>query len=87
MRSQTCPPGVACDELTEAYLWLRRAEHSLQLMHGSTSRIPSDPEGQAALARCMGYREPDASVACDRWAHDRQDAHDQIEKQFDILYG
>lgn len=87
MRSHTHQPAVDCDELAEAYSWLRRAEHSLQLMHGSTSQIPSDPEGQLSLARCMGYREPETSVARERWSRDRQDAHDQIEKQFEILFG
>lgn len=70
--------------LADAYSWLRRAEHSLQLVGTQSPReFPDHPGGQIALARCMGYREPEARVARDRLLRDRQEVLEEVELQFD----
>jgi glutamate-ammonia-ligase adenylyltransferase len=46
-------------ELADAYHFLRRVEHRLQIEHGSqTHALPTDPAGLLCLARRLGY--PDA---------------------------
>jgi glutamate-ammonia-ligase adenylyltransferase len=53
--------------LEDSYGWLRRAEHFLQLVSQRPAReFPSSPEAQLALARCMGYREPEGRRARER---------------------
>ncbi len=51
------------DELADAYLFLRRAEHRLQMLEGAqTHRLP--PRGERLwLARAMGYATEDAFEA------------------------
>lgn len=71
-------------QLADAYSWLRRAEHSLQLMtRNSPYCFPNDPEGQLVLARCMGYREPEAQRARERLLKDRQIVQQAVENQFE----
>ncbi len=72
--------------LADAYSWLRRAEHSLQLIGSDSPReFPGNPEGELALARCMGYREPDARIARDRLLRDRIEVRREVETQFDSV--
>ncbi len=74
----------ASAELADAYSWLRRAEHSMQLVDSGSSRcIPADPQGQIVLARCMGYREPEASRARERLLADRQQIQQEVQDQFE----
>ncbi len=48
--------------LVDAYLWLRRAEHAVQLAEErQVHAFPRDPAEQGRLARRMGY--PEASIA------------------------
>ena len=51
--------------------------------HDRGSCFPSDPEGQIVLARCMGYREPEAKMARRRLLKDRQDVQREVENQFE----
>jgi glutamate-ammonia-ligase adenylyltransferase len=45
------------DALSDAYLFLRRAEHRIQMVEGrQTHRLPP-PEGRLGLARSMGYAD------------------------------
>ena len=72
--------------LADAYSWLRRAEHSLQLVGTDSPRdFPEHPGGALALARCMGYREPDARIARSRLLRDRQEVKEEVEVQFDSI--
>jgi glutamate-ammonia-ligase adenylyltransferase len=48
-------------DLSDAYLWLRRAEHRVQFATGQqTHSVPRDPVALARLARSLGY--PDAAT-------------------------
>ncbi|WP_207458072.1 bifunctional [glutamine synthetase] adenylyltransferase/[glutamine synthetase]-adenylyl-L-tyrosine phosphorylase [Azospirillum sp. SYSU D00513] len=52
------PPG-ALEELEEAYDFLRRVEHRIQMTDDrQTHRIPADDEGVAHLATFLGYADP-----------------------------
>jgi hypothetical protein len=76
--------SAASARLADAYAWLRRAEHSTQLVDAGSSRcFPEDPRGQILLARCMGYREPEASRARDRLLNDRQEIRQQVQDPFE----
>ncbi|MFA7430395.1 MAG: bifunctional [glutamine synthetase] adenylyltransferase/[glutamine synthetase]-adenylyl-L-tyrosine phosphorylase [Rhodospirillaceae bacterium] len=47
---------TACDELTEAYRFLRSLEHRLQMTDDAqTQTLPSEPDKLAALATFMGF--------------------------------
>jgi glutamine synthetase adenylyltransferase len=47
--------------LQDAYIFLRTAEHRLQLQFGhQTHLLPTDPKARARLAKLMGFAEPDA---------------------------
>jgi glutamate-ammonia-ligase adenylyltransferase len=53
-------PRVAA-ELTEAYFFLRRVEHRLQMIDDKqTHKLPDDDEGVDALAVFLGYDDPAA---------------------------
>jgi glutamate-ammonia-ligase adenylyltransferase len=52
-------PAKDHDELSDAYLFLRRAEHRVQMVDGArTHRLPP-PEERLGLARSMGYATVD----------------------------
>jgi glutamine synthetase adenylyltransferase len=66
--------------LIDCFGWLRRAEHFLQLAdEESTWEFPRDKQGQCALARRMGYREPDASHARLRLLGDWHAVRDEVQ--------
>ncbi|MCL6536767.1 MAG: hypothetical protein K6U77_11955 [Armatimonadetes bacterium] len=47
--------------LQDAYIFLRTAEHCLQLQFGhQTHLLPTDPKARARLAKLMGFADPDA---------------------------
>jgi glutamate-ammonia-ligase adenylyltransferase len=51
-------------ELTDAYYYLRRAEHRLQMVDDrQTHSLPEDAEGLARFAAFMGYTDTDAFAA------------------------
>jgi glutamate-ammonia-ligase adenylyltransferase len=77
--------GVACS-LADAYLWLRRAEHALQLAEErQVHAFPRDPKGQVLLARRMGYRDASASRARDRLLEDWSAVRTQVREPFEAL--
>jgi glutamine synthetase adenylyltransferase len=46
--------------LQDAYIFLRTAEHRLQLQFGhQTHLLPTDPKARARLAKLMGFADPD----------------------------
>ncbi|UCD80826.1 MAG: bifunctional [glutamate--ammonia ligase]-adenylyl-L-tyrosine phosphorylase/[glutamate--ammonia-ligase] adenylyltransferase, partial [Desulfobacterales bacterium] len=54
-------PRAVCDELTEAYIFLRRTENRLQeYADQQTHRLPTDKIGQLRLAASMGFDTVDA---------------------------
>jgi glutamate-ammonia-ligase adenylyltransferase len=69
-------PREVVSQLAGAYLWLRRAEHALQLVEErQTARFPRDAAGQLALARRLGYPEHEGARAraalLDDWTNQR----------------
>ena len=49
------------EDMIEAYEYLRRLEHRLQMVDDQqTQKMPGDAAGVAAIAAFMGYRDPDA---------------------------
>ncbi|MCJ8144297.1 bifunctional [glutamine synthetase] adenylyltransferase/[glutamine synthetase]-adenylyl-L-tyrosine phosphorylase [Ancylobacter sp. A5.8] len=55
---------AARDELGEAYLYLRRVEHRLQMVaDAQTHTLPDDDETLAGFARFMGYADREAFAA------------------------
>jgi glutamate-ammonia-ligase adenylyltransferase len=47
--------------LQDAYIFLRTAEHRLQLQFGhQTHLLPTDPKARVRLAKLMGFADPDA---------------------------
>ncbi len=53
-------PSRDRDELADAYLFLRRAEHRVQMVDGrQTHQLPPDGAERLALARAMGYSQLD----------------------------
>jgi len=47
--------------LQDAYIFLRTAEHRLQLQFGhQTHLLPTDPKARARLAKLIGFADPDA---------------------------
>lgn len=79
-------PEEAGSELTAAYTWLRRAEHSIQMVEErQTQRFPREREGQVGLARRMGYDEIDADRARARLLDDWTAVRSAIRVHFDAL--
>ncbi|HXK22458.1 MAG TPA: hypothetical protein VMS55_07255 [Myxococcota bacterium] len=78
------PPVIA--SLSDAYLWLRRAEHALQLAdEQQTARVPSRPEARVELARRMGYREARAADALARFQDDWSAVRSEVRRHFEAL--
>jgi glutamate-ammonia-ligase adenylyltransferase len=78
------PPTVRA--LRDAYLWLRRAEHALQLAEErQTSRVPREPAAQTALARRMGYSDAEASAARTRFLDDWTAVRSEVRTHFEDL--
>jgi glutamate-ammonia-ligase adenylyltransferase len=79
------PDGPAA-ELSEAYTWLRRAEHALQWVEErQTQRFPRDASQQLGLARRMGYRDPEGTRARDRLLDDWVSTRARVRGHFDAL--
>jgi len=86
LASERLMPEGTVDELVDAYLWLRRAEHALQLVEERQTRsFPREPAAQVALARRMGYAEPDGSRARDRLLDDWTAVRAGVRTEFDAL--
>jgi len=78
------PETVAA--LSNAYTWLRRAEHALQLAEEQQiSRLPRERPQQLALARRMGYADPDAQAALSRLLEDWTAVRTEVRAHFEAL--
>jgi glutamate-ammonia-ligase adenylyltransferase len=78
------PPATAA-ALADAYVWLRRAEHALQLdEERRTHTVPREARGQRALARRMGYADADAESArvrlLDAWTAVRSEVRGHFDE-------
>ena len=79
-------PEETSARLREAYLWLRRAEHCVQLIEErQTHRFPKAAAAQLGLARRMGYDEPDGHAARARLLADWERVRQQVRESFASL--
>jgi glutamate-ammonia-ligase adenylyltransferase len=79
-------PETTVAALAEAYIWLRRAEHGLQLAEEQqTARFPNERVAQIALARRMGYVEPEAEAARVALLEDWSAARSEVRAHFQAL--
>jgi glutamate-ammonia-ligase adenylyltransferase len=79
------PPEVT-RSLSDAYLWLRRAEHAVQLPEEQqTAQFPREPDAQRALARRMGYADAEGRRARDRLLEDWTAVRTETRAHFDAL--
>ncbi len=75
------------NQLTDAYLFLRRVEHRLQLVHESqTHTIPQNISEQMALARRMGYYDEDLEKAHARFMDDLIHTTSMVQNIFKGLF-
>jgi glutamate-ammonia-ligase adenylyltransferase len=79
-------PEATAEALTSAYVWLRRAEHALQLAEEQqTARFPAERSAQIALARRMGYAQPQAEAARAALLEDWTGARGEARAHFEAL--
>jgi glutamate-ammonia-ligase adenylyltransferase len=79
-------PEPAAAALSDAYLWLRRAEHAQQLVEErQTAKFPRDSPSQLALARRMGYDEAPAEDARTHLLDDWTAVRSQVRTHFEAL--
>jgi [glutamine synthetase] adenylyltransferase / [glutamine synthetase]-adenylyl-L-tyrosine phosphorylase len=75
-------PQVAdpCRLLADAYLYLRRVEHRLRIVHDvSEQRLPKDPDEQGKLARRLGLADASALIESHRrWTDEVRRAYRAI---------
>jgi len=72
--------------LAESYVWLRRAEHALQMAEEQqTSRFPRDASAQLGLARRMGYEAAEGKRARERLLDDWTRVRSEVRAHFDAL--
>ena len=79
-------PEATAAGLSAAYLWLRRAEHGVQLAEEQqTARFPRKPAAQTALARRMGYADPEGEAARARLLEDWTSVRSEVRHHFESL--
>jgi glutamate-ammonia-ligase adenylyltransferase len=79
-------PAETAASLASCYTWLRRAEHALQLAEEQqTARVPRERPAQLALARRMGYADPDAQTALSRLLEDWTAVRAEVRGHFEAL--
>ncbi len=84
-RARALPEEAAAD-LSDAYLWLRRAEHALQMdEERQTHLLPRSPTALAALARRMGYPQETAAEARDALLGDHEAVRARVRRRFHEL--
>jgi glutamate-ammonia-ligase adenylyltransferase len=72
--------------LSDGYVWLRRAEHALQVEEErQIQTVPREPAARLALARRMGYREEEGRQARDRFLDDWSSVRSEVRTHFDAL--
>jgi glutamate-ammonia-ligase adenylyltransferase len=79
-------PEATAAALASAYTWLRRAEHALQLPEEQqTARFPHERAAQTALARRMGYAEPQGETARAALLEDWTASRGEVRAHFEAL--
>jgi glutamate-ammonia-ligase adenylyltransferase len=79
-------PEATAAALANAYTWLRRSEHALQLAEEQqTARLPREAPAQLALARRMGYVDPDGASARARMLEDWTAVRTEVRAHFEAL--
>jgi glutamate-ammonia-ligase adenylyltransferase len=79
-------PGEVTHSLSDSYLWLRRAEHAVQLPEEQqTQQFPRDPNAQLGLARRMGYADVEGTNARNRLLEDWTAVRNETRCHFDAL--
>ncbi|MBW2361036.1 MAG: hypothetical protein JRG84_09055 [Deltaproteobacteria bacterium] len=79
-------PEATCAALGDAYVWLRRAEHALQLAEErQTARFPREPADQLELARRMGYENESGDAARVQLLDDWTSTRSEVRGHFDAL--
>ena len=79
-------PTAVTSSLTDSYLWLRRAEHAVQVPEEQqTQQFPRDPNAQLGLARRMGYADVSSTSARNRLLEDWTAVRNETRCHFDAL--
>jgi glutamate-ammonia-ligase adenylyltransferase len=79
-------PDAPATELAECYVWLRRAEHALQLEdERQTQQFPRKPDAQRALARRLQDRDASAEKARNRMLDDWTRVRSSVRAHFEGL--
>jgi glutamate-ammonia-ligase adenylyltransferase len=79
-------PRPVTASLAQAYLWLRRAEHAVQMVEErQTAAFPREPAAQIALARRMGYRDAEGERARQRLLADGARVRAEVRQHFEAL--
>ncbi|MFQ5416651.1 MAG: hypothetical protein ACE5FL_06310 [Myxococcota bacterium] len=86
LRELALLPEAITASLADAYLWLRRAEHSVQLPEErQTASFPRDPAAQVGLARRMGYANAEGEAARTELLDDWTAVRAEVRRHFDAL--
>jgi glutamate-ammonia-ligase adenylyltransferase len=86
LRDAKILPEEVVGSLLQAYLWLRRAEHAIQMVEErQTHRFPRDRNAQVALARRMGYRDEEAAAARNRMLDEWTNTRAEVRSHFEAL--
>jgi glutamine synthetase adenylyltransferase len=79
-------PEATTEQLSDAYLWLRRAEHALQMAdERQTSKFPREAAAQLRLARRMRYTEPNGEAARSRLIDDWSRVRSEVRAHFEAM--
>ena len=74
------------EELRDAYLWLRRAEHAVQLVEErQTQAFPREPNAQLGLARRLAYPQLEGARARDALLDDWTRVRARVRTHFENL--
>ena len=86
LRDLALLPETVTTSLADAYIFLRKAEHALQLAEEQqTARVPRDATARLALARRMGYTDAEGSSARERLLADLAAKRSEVRTHFGAL--
>jgi glutamate-ammonia-ligase adenylyltransferase len=86
LQELTLLPEPVTEGLRDAYLWLRRAEHCVQMIdERQTQAFPREPGAQIGLARRMGYAEPEGRRAREALLDDWTRVRAEVRRHFENL--
>ena len=86
LRQLALLPEAVTEALRDAYLWLRRAEHCVQMVEErQTQAFPREPGAQLGLARRMGYAESEGRRAREALLDDWTRVRTEVRRHFENL--